>query len=65
MLIAGLALAFCVLAGSFILVLIKDQTYSHSLPNERGQEGSADILVVYYSRSGKTEVLARTIGRKF
>ncbi len=53
------------LIGGFLLVQIKDRTYFHSPPYtpELGKESRA--LVVYYSRSGNTEAMAREIARKF
>jgi flavodoxin len=53
------------LAASIILVLIKDRTYFHSPPYTKEKTGSTDVLVVYYSRSGNTEAMAREIARKF
>ncbi|MBW1713009.1 MAG: flavodoxin/nitric oxide synthase [Deltaproteobacteria bacterium] len=47
------------------MIQIKDRTYFFSPPYGRGQDGSADVLVVYYSRSGHTEAMAREIGRQF
>jgi len=54
------------LAGiaAFVLVLIKDRTYFHSPPYAPDSEKPANVLVVYYSRSGNTEALAREIARK-
>jgi flavodoxin len=54
------------LAGiaAFVLVQIKDRTYFHSPPYAPNPEKPANVLVVYYSRSGNTEALAREIARK-
>ena len=62
-LIASLIVA--AFAVSFTFVLIKDRTYFHSPPYTQKKTGSTDVLVVYYSRSGNTEAMAREIARKF
>ncbi len=46
----------------FGLVLYKDRTYFQSSPYQANS--TSDILVVYYSRSGHTEAMAREIARK-
>ena len=46
------------------LVLIKDRTYFHSPPYAPVRDTPSDVLVVYYSRSGNTEAMAREIARK-
>ncbi len=51
--------------ASFLLVIIKDQTYFHSPPYSKNKKISSDVLVVYFSRSGNTEAMAREIARKF
>ena len=53
------------LAASFLLVQIKDRTYFHSPPYTQKNTRATDVLVVYYSRSGNTEAMAREIARKF
>ena len=50
--------------AAFVLVQIKDRTYFHSPPYAPGPQKRATVLVVYYSRSGNTEALAREIARK-
>ncbi len=62
-LIASLIVA--AFAAFFALVLIKDRTYFHSPPYTQKRTGATDVLVVYYSRSGNTEAMAREIARKF
>ena len=62
-LVASLIVA--ALAGSFTFVLIKDRTYFHSPPYTQKKTGPTDVLVVYYSRSGNTEAMAKEIARKF
>ncbi|NIQ39712.1 MAG: flavodoxin/nitric oxide synthase [Proteobacteria bacterium] len=57
-----LVVAVLVLAG-FTLLLIKDRTYFHTPQYTPGEELESDILVVYYSRSGNTEAMAREIAR--
>ncbi len=52
-------------AGSFGFMLYKDTHYIHSEPYERSGGGKADVLVVYYSRSGNTEGAARAVARFF
>ncbi len=52
-------------AASFILVQVKDRTYFHSPPYTPKQNNASDVLVIYYSRSGNTEAMAREIARKF
>ena len=56
-----------VLTGGFFVALTfhKDFTYYESEPYERAADGPADVLVVYYSRSGHTETMAREIARRF
>ena len=62
-LVASLVVA--ALAASFILVQVKDRTYFYSPPYTQKKAGLTDVLVVYYSRSGNTEAMAREIARKF
>ncbi len=50
--------------GQFLFMLKKDRTYFHSPPYEDYQKDSS-VLVVYYSRTGNTEALARAIAREF
>ncbi len=51
--------------ASFVFVQIKDRTYFHSPPYTPKQNAASDVLVIYYSRSGNTEAMAREIARKF
>jgi flavodoxin len=60
--ISVLVVAVVVLAG-FTLLLIKDRTYFHTPPYTPSADIKSDILVVYYSRSGNTEAMAREIAR--
>ncbi len=50
--------------AAFVLVQIKDRTYFHSPPYAPDPQKQTGVLVVYYSRSGNTEALAREIARK-
>lgn len=43
----------------------KDWSYSESEPYAKESELPSDIVVIYYSRSGKTEAMARQIARRF
>jgi len=61
--------SICIMAialiASFLLVQIKDQTYFHSPSYSPKQDKDSTTLVVYYSRSGNTEAMAREVARKF
>lgn len=59
--------AFILVAAiaAFVLVQVKDRTYFHSPPYAPRQTDASDVLVVYYSRSGNTEAMAREIARTF
>ena len=61
------AVAFIVIAAiaSFVLIQVKDRTYFYSPPYTPSQNNSTDVLVVYYSRSGNSEAMAREIAKKF
>ena len=52
-------------AGAFALMAVKDQTYVPSAPYEPQGELHSEIAVVYYSRSGRSEAVAREVARKF
>jgi len=62
-------LAVCIVAvaliASFVLVQVKDRTYFHSPLYSPKQDRDSTVLVVYYSRSGNTEAMAREVARKF
>ena len=51
--------------AAFVIVQIKDQTYFHSPPYAPVPDKESAALVVYYSRSGNTEAMAREVARKF
>ncbi len=57
-------IAIVIVAG-LILVIVKDRTYFHSPPYTKKSSKPSKVLVVYYSRSGNTEAMAREIARKF
>ena len=60
----SIAISLVIVAiASFVLIQIKDRTYFHSPPYTQKENGSTKTLVVYYSRSGNTEALAREIAR--
>ncbi len=61
----AICLAIVAIASSYILVQVKDRTYFHSPPYTLKTSKDADVLVIYYSRSGNTEAMAREIARKF
>lgn len=52
-------------AGAFALMAVKDQTYVPSVPYQPQGELNSEIAVVYYSRSGHSEAVAREVARKF
>ena len=60
------AILFVVVAAiaAFAFVRIKDRTYFHSPPYTSKEDKASDVLVVYYSRSGNTEAMAREIARR-
>ena len=51
--------------GAFTLMAVKDQTYVPSAPYEPHGALNSDVVVVYYSRSGHSEAVAREVARKF
>ncbi len=54
-----------VLLAPFIFMLWMDRKYFHSKPYKRKEDLPTDVLVLYYSRSGNTEAMAREIARRF
>lgn len=60
----GLFIAI-VLSAPFIFMLWMDRKYFHSKPYKRKEDLPTDVLVLYYSRSGNTEAMAREIARRF
>jgi hypothetical protein len=60
------ALAVAVLGiAAFALMAAKDRTYVPSAPYSPQGEPNRDVAVVYYSRSGHSEAVAREIARTF
>ncbi len=51
--------------GAFTVMAVKDQTYVPSDDYAPTGEPSKDVAVVYYSRSGHSEAVAREIARMF
>ena len=63
-----LSLAVCavVLAcAAFALMTYKDRTHVSSPPHAPGPDVNREFAVVYYSRSGHSEAVAREVARKF
>ncbi len=51
--------------GGVLFMLWKDRSYFRSPLYARKADGRARVLVVYYSRSGNTEAMAREIARHY
>ncbi|MCP4581441.1 MAG: flavodoxin/nitric oxide synthase [candidate division Zixibacteria bacterium] len=64
LIIVVLLVAAVLSIAALALVIIKDRTYFHSPSYSPDKSIETDILVVYYSRSGNTEAMAREIARK-
>ncbi len=62
--ISAILLVVVAAIAAFAFVQIKDRTYFHSPPYTSKQDKASDVLVVYYSRSGNTEAMAREIARR-
>jgi len=62
--ISAILLVVVAAIAAFTFVQIKDRTYFHSAPYTPKQDKTSDVLVVYYSRSGNTEAMAREIARR-
>lgn len=62
--LALVILAAALGAASFALLLAKDRTYVESPPHVLRGEPDPDAAVVYYSRSGHSEAVAREIARE-
>jgi flavodoxin len=54
-----------VLLAPFIFMLWMDRKYFYSKPYKRKEDRPTDVLVLYYSRSGNTEAMAREMARRF
>ena len=62
--ISAILLVVLAAIAAFTFIRIKDRTYFHSPPYTSKQDKASDVLVVYYSRSGNTEAMAREIARR-
>jgi len=62
--ISAILLVVVAAIAAFIFVQIKDRTYFHSSPYTPKQDKASDVLLVYYSRSGNTEAMAKEIARR-
>lgn len=51
--------------GAFALMTVKDQTYVPSDPYAPSGAANREVAVVYYSRTGHSEAVAREIARAF
>lgn len=51
--------------GAFVLMTVKDRTYVPSAPYAPRGTLNLEVAVVYYSRSGHSEAVAREIARTF
>ncbi len=65
LLILSVSAVLLVALAAFALILIKDRTYFHSASYVAAPGSKPDVLVVYYSRSGHTESMARAIAKYF
>ena len=50
---------------AFTVMAVKDQTYVPSTPYGPEGEPNREVVVVYYSRSGHSEAVAREVARRF
>jgi flavodoxin len=61
-----IALGVAILGGTALVVMVlKDRTYAPSAPYTPRGQPDRDVAVVYYSRSGHSEGVAREIARTF
>jgi hypothetical protein len=51
--------------GGFTVMAVKDQTYAPSTPYGPEGEPNREVVVVYYSRSGHSEAVAREVAHRF
>lgn len=65
LLILSVSAILLIALAAFTLILIKDRTYFSSPSYVVAPGSKSDVLVVYYSRSGHTESMARTIAQYF
>jgi len=62
--ISAILLVVVAAIAAFAFVQIKDRTYFHSAPYTPKRDKASEVLVVYYSRSGNTEAMAREIAQR-
>ena len=62
--ISAILLVVVAAIAAFAFVQIKDRTYFHTPPYTPKRDKASDVLVVYYSRSGNTEAMAREIAQR-
>ena len=65
LLVASGAVLLIGAGGALTVMAVKDQTYIPSAPYEPQGVVNSEIAVVYYSRSGHSEAVAREVARKF
>jgi len=65
LLVASGAVLLIGAGGALTVMAVKDQTYIPSAPYEPQGVVNSEIAVVYYSRSGHSEGVAREVARKF
>lgn len=63
--IAAALAAAALTAVAFVVMAVKDRTYVASPPYAPSGEANCGVAVVYYSRSGHSEAVAREIARTF
>ena len=62
--ISAILLVVVAAIAAFAFVQIKDRTYFHTPLYTPKRHKASDVLVVYYSRSGNTEAMAREIAQR-
>src|SRR5678815_2183425 len=65
LLVASGAILLVGAGGALTVMAVKDQTYIPSAPYEPQGVFNSEIAVVYYSRSGHSDAVAREVARKF
>ena len=65
LLVASGAVLLIGAGGALTVMAVKDQTYIPSAPYEPQGVTNGEIAVVYYSRSGHSEAVAREVARQF
>lgn len=62
-LLAGTSIAFVFVSAALLLMIARDRTYVGSEPYAPSGVANLEVAVVYYSRSGHSEAVAREIAR--